>query len=128
MCNKMISYVISDIICNRMISDVLMRHMIFEYIFLTFNDTTISLFLVIPAKPMRLSVTNKTSDSATLNWESRFPMQIFPPGLTHKVMYQNQWDHKKNWKVRSIYCIISDIFYFFKIIHRFIVIKCTLQN
>jgi len=85
------------------------------------------LFSVIPAKPALLSVINKTSDSATLCWETRFPMKSFPPGLTHKVMYQNQWDHKKNWKVGSIYIIsiISDIFYLFKIIRRFIVIKCT---
>lgn len=58
--------------------------------------------IVIPAKPTLLSVTNKTSDSATLCWECRFPMKSFPPGLTHKVMYQNQWDHKKNWKVINI--------------------------
>ncbi|KAM0725763.1 Cytokine receptor [Formica fusca] len=54
---------------------------------------------VIPAKPMSLSVINKTSNSATLHWELPFPLQNFPPGVIHKVMYQNQWDHKKDWKV-----------------------------
>jgi len=26
-------------------------------------------------------------------------MATFPPGVHHKIMYQHQWDHEKNWKV-----------------------------
>lgn len=74
------------------------------------KSETMLLFSVIPAKPMSLSVINKTSNSATLCWELPFPLQNFPPGVIHKVMYQNQWDHKKDWKVRSFYYIISSIF------------------
>ncbi|KAL6427265.1 hypothetical protein ACFW04_008687 [Cataglyphis niger] len=54
---------------------------------------------VIPAKPVNLSVINKTSNSATLYWELPFPLQSFPPGINHKIMYQNQWDYKKDWEV-----------------------------
>ncbi|XP_066588811.1 uncharacterized protein [Prorops nasuta] len=57
---------------------------------------------VIPAKPTNLSVVNKTSDSALLHWNVSYPMQNFPPGLHHRVTYQNQWDHKKTWKVINI--------------------------
>lgn len=106
--------------------------MIYKYAFLTFKNKTMSLFSVIPAKPMNLSVINKTSNSATLYWELPFPLQSFPPGITHKIMYQNQWDHKKDWEVRSIYYTISGIFYLslFSIfsIHWFIVIICSLRN
>jgi len=77
-----------------------------------------SLFSVIPAKPAHLSVINETSDSATLCWESPFPMNNFPPGLTHKVMYQNHWDYEEDWKVGSTYYITSGIFYLFKITNR----------
>ncbi|XP_043257067.1 uncharacterized protein LOC122399986 isoform X2 [Colletes gigas] len=57
---------------------------------------------VIPAKPANLSVINKTSDSALLHWSVPFPMQTFPPGLHHRIRYQNQWDHQKNWQVINI--------------------------
>ncbi|XP_076178162.1 cytokine receptor domeless [Ptiloglossa arizonensis] len=56
---------------------------------------------VIPAKPANLSVINKTSDSALLYWSVPFPMQNFPPGLHHRIKYQNQWDHQK-WQVINI--------------------------
>ncbi|XP_012282204.1 uncharacterized protein LOC105700688 [Orussus abietinus] len=57
---------------------------------------------VIPAKPANLSVVNKTSDSALLHWSIPFPMQNFPPGLHHRVTYQNQWDHQKTWQIINI--------------------------
>lgn len=57
------------------------------------------LFLVIPAKPFNLTLINKTSDSALLYWELPFPMATFPVGVHHKIMYQHQWDHEKDWKV-----------------------------
>ncbi|PBC29205.1 Cytokine receptor [Apis cerana cerana] len=57
---------------------------------------------VIPAKPANLSVINKTSDSALLHWSVPYPMQNFPPGLYHRIMYQNQWDHQKVWQVINI--------------------------
>lgn len=57
---------------------------------------------VIPAKPANLSVINKTSDSALLHWSVPFPMQNFPPGLHHRVTYQNQWDFQKTWQVINI--------------------------
>lgn len=59
------------------------------------------MILVIPAKPANLSVINKTSDSALLHWSVPFPMQNFPPGLHHRITYQNQWDHQKTWQVGS---------------------------
>lgn len=54
---------------------------------------------VIPERPANLSVVNRTFDSALLHWTVPFPMQHFPPGLYHRIMYQNQWDHQKNWQV-----------------------------
>nr|XP_050852109.1 uncharacterized protein LOC127064705 [Vespula vulgaris]XP_050852110.1 uncharacterized protein LOC127064705 [Vespula vulgaris] len=57
---------------------------------------------VIPAKPANLSVINKTSDSAILRWNVPFPMQNFPPGLHHRITYQNQWDHQKSWQIINI--------------------------
>ncbi|CAK9799872.1 Cytokine receptor [Anthophora plagiata] len=57
---------------------------------------------VIPAKPANLSVVNKTSDSALLHWSVPFPMQNFPPGIYHRITYQNQWDHQKTWQVINI--------------------------
>nr|XP_003707987.1 PREDICTED: uncharacterized protein LOC100878272 [Megachile rotundata]XP_012151607.1 PREDICTED: uncharacterized protein LOC100878272 [Megachile rotundata] len=57
---------------------------------------------VIPAKPANLSVVNKTFDSALLHWSVPFPMQNFPPGLHHRITYQNQWDHQKTWQVINI--------------------------
>ncbi|XP_031844734.2 cytokine receptor domeless isoform X1 [Nomia melanderi] len=57
---------------------------------------------VIPAKPANLSVINKTSDSALLHWSVPFPMQNFPPGLYHKIMYQNHWHSEDTWQVINI--------------------------
>ncbi|CAL7946416.1 unnamed protein product [Xylocopa violacea] len=57
---------------------------------------------VIPTKPANLSVINKTCDSALLHWSVPYPMQNFPPGLYHRIMYQNQWDHRKTWQVINI--------------------------
>ena len=54
---------------------------------------------MIPAKPTNLTVVNKTLDSALLHWSVSFPMQTFPPGLHHKVSYQNQWEEQDDWKV-----------------------------
>ncbi|XP_018407282.1 PREDICTED: uncharacterized protein LOC108783250 [Cyphomyrmex costatus] len=57
---------------------------------------------VIPAKPYNLTLINKTSESALLHWELPFPMATFPVGVHHKIMYQHQWDHEKDWKVINI--------------------------
>ncbi|KYN26832.1 Cytokine receptor [Trachymyrmex cornetzi] len=57
---------------------------------------------VIPAKPHNLTLINKTSESALLHWELPFPMATFPVGVHHKIMYQHQWDHEKDWKVINI--------------------------
>ncbi|KAI4504019.1 hypothetical protein M0802_000490 [Mischocyttarus mexicanus] len=59
-------------------------------------------FTVIPAKPANLSVVNKTEESAMLHWSVPFPMQNFPPGLHHKITYQNQWENEEEWKVINI--------------------------
>lgn len=69
------------------------------------------MILVIPAKPANLSVINKTCDSALLHWSVPFPMQNFPPGLFHKITYQNQWDHQKTWQVSLQMLICSIIRY-----------------
>ncbi|EZA53737.1 hypothetical protein DMN91_008451 [Ooceraea biroi] len=57
---------------------------------------------VIPAQPDGLRVGNKTLDSVMLHWNVPFPMQTFPPGLHHRIMYENQWDREKSWKVINI--------------------------
>ncbi|XP_011874868.1 PREDICTED: cytokine receptor [Vollenhovia emeryi] len=57
---------------------------------------------VIPAKPYNLTLINKTSESALLYWELPFPMATFPVGVHHKIMYQHQWDHEKDWKIINI--------------------------
>ncbi|XP_043487260.1 uncharacterized protein LOC122514466 [Polistes fuscatus] len=57
---------------------------------------------VIPAKPANLSVVNKTEKSAMLHWSVPFPMQNFPPGLHHRITYQNQWENEEDWKVINI--------------------------
>ncbi|KYN30898.1 Cytokine receptor [Trachymyrmex septentrionalis] len=57
---------------------------------------------VIPAKPNNLTLISKTSESALLHWELPFPMATFPVGVHHKIMYQHQWDHEKDWKVINI--------------------------
>ncbi|KMQ98366.1 cytokine receptor [Lasius niger] len=62
-------------------------------------ELTFKLSGVIPEKAVNLSVLNKTSNSAMLQWSLPFPLQSFPPGVTHKIMYQNHWDKDKDWKV-----------------------------
>lgn len=59
-------------------------------------------FPVIPAKPQNLTVLNKTLDSAMLYWTIPFPLETFPPGVYHRIMYENQWDGQNTWKVRSM--------------------------
>ncbi|XP_025262326.1 cytokine receptor-like isoform X1 [Camponotus floridanus] len=87
-----------------------------------FTYNTIDHFaLVIPAKPTHLSVINKSSNSAKLCWQSPFSMNNFPPGLTHKVIYQNLWE--KDWRVGTIYYINSDIFYLYRYNSSFIIIN-----
>ncbi|XP_076245773.1 cytokine receptor domeless [Calliopsis andreniformis] len=57
---------------------------------------------VIPDKPANLSIVNKTFDSALLHWSVPFPMQNFPPGLHHRIEYQNQWELRKTWQIINI--------------------------
>ncbi|XP_046481317.1 cytokine receptor-like [Neodiprion pinetum] len=57
---------------------------------------------VIPAKPVGLSVVNKTSSSVLLHWKVPYPMGVFPPGLHHKVSYQSEWDDPKKWETKYI--------------------------
>jgi len=72
-----------------------------EYVF-KYERLIILLFLVIPARPENLTVVNKTLDSVLLYWNVPFPLQNFPPGLEHKIMYENQWDPHKTWSVRLL--------------------------
>ncbi|XP_046745432.1 cytokine receptor-like isoform X2 [Diprion similis] len=57
---------------------------------------------VIPAKPVGLSVVNKTFSSALLHWNVPYPMGTFPPGLHHKISYQSLWDGENSWKTEHI--------------------------
>ncbi|XP_043283001.1 uncharacterized protein dome isoform X2 [Venturia canescens] len=57
---------------------------------------------VIPARPVNVSVVNKTLNSTLLQWSVPFPLQNFPPGLHHRIAYQHQWDNRKTWRVINI--------------------------
>ncbi|XP_039307357.1 uncharacterized protein LOC105199782 isoform X2 [Solenopsis invicta] len=57
---------------------------------------------VIPKPPANLTLINKTSESAYLYWQLPFPMETFPVGVHHKIMYQHQWNREKDWKVINI--------------------------
>ncbi|XP_012522473.1 uncharacterized protein LOC105828601 [Monomorium pharaonis] len=57
---------------------------------------------VIPKPPANLTLLNKTSESAFLYWSLPFPMETFPVGVHHKIMYQHQWNREKDWKVINI--------------------------
>ncbi|XP_012253310.2 cytokine receptor [Athalia rosae] len=57
---------------------------------------------VIPAKPVNLSVVDKTYSSAMLHWSVPFAMRGFPPGLVHRIQYQNQWDDERIWETMNI--------------------------
>ncbi|XP_058807695.1 cytokine receptor isoform X2 [Phymastichus coffea] len=68
---------------------------------------------VIPAKPTNFTVVNKTLDSVLLHWDVAFPMQTFPPGMHHRVAYQNQWDSQDEWQIINITddCHVSNRYY-----------------
>lgn len=68
---------------------------------------TILPFSVIPARPVNVSVTNVTTNSAIVHWRVPFPMTSFPPGLHHKILIQNQWESTNEWKVGSQYVLLS---------------------
>lgn len=55
---------------------------------------------VLPNKPDNLTVISKTSSSAEIYWAVPFPLQQFPPGIHHRIMYQHQWS--KNWTIIDI--------------------------
>jgi len=63
-----------------------------------------SLFSVIPARPVNVLVTNVTTNSAVVHWRVPFPMTSFPPGLNHKILIQNQWESANEWKVGLAQC------------------------
>lgn len=64
-----------------------------------FHTTNINLCVVIPAKAANLTVLEKTSYSAVIQWSVVFPMQNFPPGVMQKVEYQSEWDNRDTWQV-----------------------------
>ncbi|XP_019700208.1 uncharacterized protein LOC105190189 isoform X2 [Harpegnathos saltator] len=60
---------------------------------------------VIPHSPWHLKVHDITPDSAKLRWSLPFPLQNFPVGIHHRIMYQNQLhSNSKNatWTVINI--------------------------
>ncbi|XP_014213058.1 cytokine receptor [Copidosoma floridanum] len=57
---------------------------------------------VIPAKPINLTVADKTYNSAILQWKIAFPMEDFPPGMHLRVSYQSHWDSRDKWKTINI--------------------------
>ena len=63
-------------------------------------NTTIYVFVVvIPSKAINLTLIEKTSSSALIQWSVGYPMQNFPPGVVQKVEYQSQWDSRDHWQV-----------------------------
>lgn len=54
---------------------------------------------VIPSKAINLTLIEKTSSSALIQWSVGYPMQNFPPGVVQKVEYQSQWDCRDHWQV-----------------------------
>jgi hypothetical protein len=68
------------------------------------------LFSVIPARPVNVSVTDITTNSAIVHWRVPFPMTSFPPGLNHKILIQNQWESTNEWKVG-----LRNIFYYYEL-------------
>lgn len=54
---------------------------------------------VIPSKAINLTLIEKTSSSALIQWSVGYPMQNFPPGVVQKVEYQSQWDNRDYWQV-----------------------------
>lgn len=56
-----------------------------------------SFFLVIPTRPANLTLVDKTSSSISFQWNVPFPMQSFPPGLHHRITYQDGETH--TWQV-----------------------------
>lgn len=56
---------------------------------------------VLPAPATDLTISNMTTNSAILKWKVPFPMQLFPPGILHKIEYQSQWDSMDTWVVAN---------------------------
>ncbi|PSN47868.1 hypothetical protein C0J52_01267 [Blattella germanica] len=56
---------------------------------------------VLPAPPTDLMIVNTTTNSTFLKWKVPFPMQLFPPGILHKIEYQSQWDSMSTWLVAN---------------------------
>lgn len=67
---------------------------------------------VIPAEPVNLVVPNKTSSSILLKWYVPPPLQVFPPGIVHKIEYQHQWESRTVWKdVNTSFLSLHDPWY-----------------
>ncbi|KAK7792052.1 hypothetical protein R5R35_014563 [Gryllus longicercus] len=56
---------------------------------------------VIPSPPEKLTVENTTHNSAFLTWDVPFPMQIFPPGVHTRMVYQSTYDNNERWHVAN---------------------------
>lgn len=52
---------------------------------------------VIPEPPYNLTIVNKTTESILLSWSVPQSMRTFPPGVTHRVRYQCEFDNKTTW-------------------------------
>ncbi|KAJ9579351.1 hypothetical protein L9F63_024541 [Diploptera punctata] len=62
---------------------------------------------VLPDPPTDLTISNMTINSAVLKWKVPFPMQLFPPGMLHKIEYQSQWDSMDTWMVANTSSLIQ---------------------
>lgn len=52
---------------------------------------------VVPSPPINLRVLDKSAHSVTITWSPQLPMDIFPPGIVHRVAYQSMWDNNDKW-------------------------------
>ncbi|BES90108.1 FN3 [Nesidiocoris tenuis] len=60
---------------------------------------------VLPSKPVNLSVIESTCESLTITWAVPVALHNFPPGLSHKIMYQSKYDNINSWQ--TIYPDVS---------------------
>lgn len=65
---------------------------------------------VLSGPPENLTYVNKTSESIYLYWSVPNPMQAFPPGLQHRVMYQSEYG-EKNWQFGGIIGLTNPVYF-----------------
>ncbi|KAF2881194.1 hypothetical protein ILUMI_24978 [Ignelater luminosus] len=56
---------------------------------------------VLSGPPQNLTHVNVTSDSIYLYWTVPVPMQVFPPGVEHRILYQSEYG-ERNWQQAGI--------------------------